>query len=242
MKLISTIRFSLISITFAVAFPLSGQTMPANDFKLAQNFTYESAPTVAPPVVNYPTTSPSVAPIPPSPQAGITFNCISSGSGFATVVSNGVKQAPLITWNSNYFGAEYTPQVRCQSVSQKFQQAVNKNGGKLSNLILTAGTVNNLTVICAANKGQVGCNDSNMLFTLRPENAKNPAAVLNSIMEVGQRGSGSVVLETEGLPEVDLDRVVNQVLQAAPAYNPQVIPPSPQNNSYPNGSSGTPVF
>ena len=260
MKLSAIICPASVSFTLLVLFPISALAVPTVDSKLAQGVIYEAPPTVAPisgsPIVapipvNSPQTTPIVPPAPvTSPQSSITFSCIPSGSGFATVVSNGSQQAPLITWNSNYFGAEYTPQVRCQAVSQRFQQATNANGGRLSNLILTAGTVNNSTVICATNKGQVGCNSSNMLFTLRPENAMNPAAVLNSIMQVGRSGSGSVVLETAGLPEVDLDRVVTQALQSAPkitpTYNPQITAPSPQNNQnngYPNNlPSGNPVF
>jgi len=174
------------------------------------------APTVAPPIRVNPVRNTIPAPARPTQPIAVNLRCAQAGNGYATIVSKGTKQATLITWNSISFGPEYTPQARCNTVSQKFQTIVNKNGGKLSNLVLTVGPIGNLTVVCAINQGAYGCNRENMLFTLNPENAQNPGAVLASILQIGKYGSGSAVRETTELPEYNLEEVVNQKLSDSP--------------------------
>jgi hypothetical protein len=172
---------------------------------------------VSPPTVQKPVQPPTgaIAPAAPQPMTA-TFQCVQSGGGYATVVGNGVKQATLITWNSTAFGSEFSPQVRCNIVSQKFQTVVARNGGKLRNLILTVGTIGNQTVVCAINQGQYGCNSDNMLFTLNPENAKNPGAALARILQIGNYGSGGPVSETTELPEYNLEGLVDRALSSVP--------------------------
>jgi hypothetical protein len=143
-------------------------------------------------------------------------------------------------WTTNYFGANYTPQQRCQMVSARLTSAVAQNGGRLSNLRLSSGSVNNETVVCVTN-GYGTCAASNMLFTLRPENARNSQDVLARLVEFGRLGSGSPVYESGGLggatadPSVDLEEAVNLALQeesgglapnytAEPAYDPNAVP------------------
>ncbi len=213
---------SALALSGAIAFKAEAAPMPTVVTQL---------PTVIP---SGPTVTP--APRPPQPQT-TTFSCVSSGSGYATVVSKGVKQATLITWNSTSFGPEYTPQMRCNNVSQKFQTMVNRNGGKLSNLLLTVGSINGQTVVCAVNQGQYGCNQENMLFTLNQENTKNPGSVLATLLQIGNYGSGPVIRETPELPEFNLEEVVNQKLSnSAQVVTPEQPYASP--TEVPSGNSG----
>ncbi len=109
-----------------------------------------------------------------------------------TVVKKDDQQAVLMTWTTDYFGKEFTPANRCQIVSEKLQKAANLNGGTFKGLELASGTVNFQTVICALQSGRKKCDDSNMLFTLKPENAANSEAVIQQIFSFAEDGSGSI--------------------------------------------------
>ena len=63
-------------------------------------------------------------------------------------------------------------------VSERLQQAANINGGTFKDLQLASGTVNAQPVICALQSNGTKCNRQNLLFTLKPENARNPDAVI----------------------------------------------------------------
>lgn len=97
-------------------------------------------------------------------SSSTTFRCVRSGNAYATVAQRGGKtSAPMIIWE-RYVSAEFTPQQRCQTVSQRLTNAVAQNGGSLRNLLLTTGKVNGQTVICYVNT-RSRCNTSNTLFT-----------------------------------------------------------------------------
>ncbi|WP_333454498.1 COP23 domain-containing protein [Microcoleus sp. herbarium5] len=121
-----------------------------------------------------------------------TFQCVTSGRNFVTIARRGnVTTDPMILWKSTEFGREYTPWQRCQIVSNRLTKAVAQNGGKLSNLQLTTGTLNNLPVVCYVN-GRGRCNSQNLLFTLDKRNAKNPGDALTRLINFAQDGSGPV--------------------------------------------------
>jgi hypothetical protein len=181
---------------------------------------------------------PGAMPGNPTVANSTTFLCGQSGSNPATLVQVGSRtlQSPLIVWTTNYFGANYTPQERCQIVSVRLSNAVAQNGGRLSNLRLATGPVNNETVVCVTNT-YATCSSNNMLFTLRPENANNPQDVLARLMQFGRLGSGNAVYENGGLnststdSSIDLEEAVNLAVQeesggltpqytAEPAYDP----------------------
>ncbi len=109
-----------------------------------------------------------------------------------TVVQKGDREAVMVAWNSNYFGKEFTPEKRCQMVSERLQQAANNNGGTFKDLELASGTVNSQPVVCALQSGTKKCDRQNLLFTLKPENARNPEAVIQKLFNFAQDGSGMV--------------------------------------------------
>ncbi len=114
-----------------------------------------------------------------------TFYCGQSKGEYVTMARTGRGNVPVIRWVSNYFsGSSYTPQKRCQMVSQKFEQ-YNQDG---TLQFLTTGRVNGLPVICSAQQYDGGCNG--VLFTLKP--GQNPNQVLQDLMSVRNRASGPI--------------------------------------------------
>lgn len=134
-----------------------------------------------------------------------SFRCIQNGNGFATIAQRGDRTTPpIITWNTT-LGRQYNPQKRCSVVSRKLTQAVARNGGKLKNLQLKAGSVKNQVVICVVGKTQSICNSSNMLFTLRAENARRADQIVARLNNFSIKGSGAPVAESYGLDSVSLE-------------------------------------
>ncbi|MBV9386555.1 MAG: COP23 domain-containing protein [Chroococcidiopsidaceae cyanobacterium CP_BM_ER_R8_30] len=133
-----------------------------------------------------------------------TFRCVRDHTSFVTIAQRGDRiTPPVITWNSTL--GNYSPQERCQLVSQKLTAVVAQNAGKLSNLVLLAGFVNRQSVICVVNDVQPTCNRSNVLFTLRPENATRPDEVLARLHNFSVSGNGASVLESGSLDSLPLE-------------------------------------
>ncbi len=147
---------------------------------------------------------------------------LGNGKGFGTFPQKGTKRAkaPMITWQSNYFGPEYTPEQRCQTVSNKLTTVVSANGGSIKELLLTTGRVGNYSVICYVDTTpEARCNNNNILFTLHGENAKNPGAALGKILRFSATGSGAAVFEdAEGEDAsnvtVSLEEIVDEAFSA----------------------------
>ena len=121
-------------------------------------------------------------------NAGLRVSC----QNLTTVVQKGDRQAIMLTWNYSGFGREFTPEKRCQIVSERLQQAANINGGTFKDLQIATGTVNSRAVICALQSNSNKCTRKNLLFTLNPENASNPDAVIQRMFSFAQDGSSSI--------------------------------------------------
>jgi hypothetical protein len=122
-----------------------------------------------------------------------------------TVVRKDTRQAVMMTWSSNYFGSEFNNAKRCQVVSERLQQAANLNGGTFQGLELASGTVNFQPVICALQNGRKKCDRENMLFTLKPENARNPEAVIQKMMNFAATGEDSINESVRPSKKLDLN-------------------------------------
>jgi iron uptake system EfeUOB component EfeO/EfeM len=120
-----------------------------------------------------------------------------------TVVQKGDQQAVMMTWNTNHFGKEFSNLKRCQVVSERLQKAATLNGGTFKGLELASGTINFQPVICALQNGSKKCTADNMLFTLKPENADDPEAVIEQIFNFAEEGSGMVNESTRSTKRVD---------------------------------------
>ena len=76
--------------------------------------------------------------------------------------------------------------------------------------MLTTGYVNGLPVICVVNNGQLGCNSSNVLFTLSQQNAADPGQTLAQFLNLSHGNiSGNPIQERQGKSVVPLDIAVD---------------------------------
>jgi parallel beta-helix repeat protein len=147
------------------------------------------------------TTSTSIVTNPITYSEKISFECAQIQGGYATLVQRdnpGVLPRRMIDW-TRQIGSEYTPQKRCQIVTDKLNNLVSQNGGRIDNLSFAIGQVGNSSVVCLTNSS--GCNSSNMLFTLSAKNAKAPVEVINSLassMDSKVSGGNSRVVESNG--------------------------------------------
>ena len=94
----------------------------------------------------------------------------------------------MISWQRAW-GDEYTPEKRCQIVSQRFQKAEEKG---LLNYI-TSGVVNKQNVICATRRYGGPC--QYLLFVLR--DVDKPNDVLGALLGVASLGRGSPLIQTD---------------------------------------------
>ncbi len=153
--------------------------------------------------------SQSVAPETPvsNPQTttaattGLKVSC----QDLKTVVKKGDREAVMVTWNSTFFGKEFTPAKRCQMVSERLQQVANLNGGTFKELQLASGVVNSQPVICALQSGSNKCDRQNLLFTLKPENARNPEAVIQKMFNFAKDGSSTIDESASQRSRVDMN-------------------------------------
>ncbi|MCC3410355.1 COP23 domain-containing protein [Microcoleus sp. PH2017_02_FOX_O_A] len=156
----------------------------------------------------------------PTPQAEANepptvFKCIQQGSGWATTVEKGniTTKAPLITWDTTEFGGNYTPDKRCEIVSKKLTKAVADSGGKLDDVQLTVGFVNNQNVVCVLDKSSTECTSKNMLFTLSDKNSKNPHEALEKILRFNEgKATGVTVSENANSSSILLINLVGSNL------------------------------
>jgi len=166
---------------------------------------------------------------------GTKFACVSQGNGkWATVGQRpGGQPIPVIIWTqsaSKYFGSQFAPENRCQIVTRKFNTAVQESGGRLQDVLLTSGNVNGQVVICVISDRDNRCQDKNTLFTLKPENSKNPDKVLSQLLEISKKGSeGGVITETRSSRQ-RVTVKLSDVLAARRSSSSPVKRPKVQNN------------
>ena len=109
-----------------------------------------------------------------------------------TVVQKEDRQAVMMTWKTNYFGEKFSNAKRCQIVSERLQKAADLNNGTFKDLNLGVGALHSQTVICIMKDGSEKCDDNNLLFTLKPENAGNPTAVIQQFTTFVTEGTGGI--------------------------------------------------
>jgi parallel beta-helix repeat protein len=147
----------------------------------------------------------------------VSFECAQVKGGYVTMVQRdnaAVLPRVMINW-TRQVGPEYTPERRCQIVTDNLNRVVNGNGGRIDNLSFIVGKVRGSSVVCLVNTGSLGCNESNILFTLSARNANNPREVINSLASnIGSSasGTGSPVQESASGPFTSL-APLNESLQ-----------------------------
>jgi Circadian oscillating protein COP23 len=137
---------------------------------------------------------------------GQTFDPGSNAIVPTTLVASSSKREPvaLIQWKSKLSG-KYTPQVRCNMVSAKFQQAWEAK--RLHYLTAGLDKTSGLGIICGVKELATSCDRSSMLFTLASGADANET--LDRIKRI-KTGEGSNP-DSQSSPDsvVDIDSIVN---------------------------------
>jgi hypothetical protein len=116
--------------------------------------------------------------------AATSFVCGKSEGTPATVARTKKGDVPIVVWSSEGFSKSgFTPQVRCQQVSARFQSLY--RSGQLK--YITAGTLNNIPVICATREQTGTCSQQNLLYTLKA--GADPQLVIKKLMMVRNRAT-----------------------------------------------------
>jgi Circadian oscillating protein COP23 len=158
---------------------------------------------------------------------GSKFYCGQSKNVPTTMAKTSRGAVPVIRWVST-LGGTYTPENRCKIVSEKFQTFY--NDGTLN--YLTTGIVNQLPVICAAQRENGPC--TGVLFTLKPNS--DPGQTLQRLLSIRDRAPGAVLNESSPQVYVNMkDFLSTAPTEADPLSVNEVI--SAPN---PGGSTVTP--
>ena len=133
-------------------------------------------------------------------SSSVRFLCQNSDGKLSTIVVKNHSTPPfaIIDWNldNDYFGDEYTPEARCNIVSQRFQNLYNKD--KLAFLTTDVSdweTSFGIPIICSVQQSGDSCTEEDLLITL--ENSDDPDYVLEQIIAVRNNPvSNKAVLRT----------------------------------------------
>jgi Circadian oscillating protein COP23 len=164
-------------------------------------------------------------PLPSSNTAVSTSRLKVNCQNLKTVVQKGDREAVMLSWSYGGFGKEYTPAKRCQIVSARLQKAANSNGGTFRDMQLASGALNNQTVICALRSKDRACSSKNLLFTLKPENAKNPEAIIEQIFSFSRDGNSTLEESASSKRKINTDlgdweqKVFADTAKKSPASN-----------------------
>ena len=130
----------------------------------------------------------------PSSQAvtaTTNFICGKSDGKPATVARTKKGDVPIVIWSSEGFTeAGFTPQVRCQQVSARFQSMY--RSGQLK--YITAGTLNKQPVVCATKQVNSNCSSQNLLYTLKPD--ADAQQVIRKLTAIRNRSSSKGLEES----------------------------------------------
>lgn len=151
-----------------------------------------------------PQLKPGISPDQPvKPQ--IRYECKNEADKLSTVAHTERGTIELIVWESNYFGTNWTPAKRCETVTQRFQQFSDQ---RLLRFVST-GNMNNYNVICISEQaGQ--CLDQGLLITL--EHQDKPTQVLRQLFNY----RASIRRGGRKKEVIDFERLLNERAPIAP--------------------------
>jgi hypothetical protein len=120
----------------------------------------------------------------PAHAAATSFTCqISAGLPTTIASTDTSTTVSVIRWTSNAFdGAGWTPERRCQEVSQRFETYRRQN--RLT--YITTGRINGLPVICTTASDGGACDG--LLYTLKP--GQDPTLALQRLFDVRTKARG----------------------------------------------------
>ncbi len=127
-------------------------------------------------------------------QGGTTkYECISQGSKLLTVAHTPRGIIPLIEWQSTFFGAQWTPELRCKAISARFQAFSDQN---VLGFVST-GVLNTYPIICVSEE-YGDCLSNGLLMTLEPQ--ENSTQVLQALFNIKTpivRGGPKAIIDME---------------------------------------------
>jgi Circadian oscillating protein COP23 len=170
-------------------------------------------------------------PRPTAKSNATTFACVRQGAGYATVARRGSRQTgAMITWNSNAFGPQYTPEKRCKAVGDRLTKAVAASGGRLSSLKITNGVIGSSSVICYINSTRELCNSNNLILTLNQSDSGQEAEIMKQLASFSVNGTGTPLTRAaDGRTIVRLGVQIDKALEAnsTTGSSPQQLAPTP---------------
>lgn len=101
-------------------------------------------------------------------KSKIRYECKNDNHKLSTVAHTERGTIELIVWESTYFGANWSPAKRCNTVTERLQGFSDQ---RLLRFVST-GSLNNYNVICIAEKTG-DCIDQGLLITLEPQDQPN---------------------------------------------------------------------
>jgi hypothetical protein len=137
---------------------------------------------------------------------GQTFDPGSNAIVPTTLVASSAKREPvaLIQWKSKLSG-KYTPQVRCNMVSGKFQQAWSAK--RLNYITAGVDRKSGLGLICGAKDRVSNCTRTNMLFTLA--NGADASETIDRMKDIRGGTGSNPVAQGVGTNIVDIGSIIN---------------------------------
>ncbi len=111
-------------------------------------------------------------------RAAIRYRCIDRGGTPISVADTDRGTIELIVWKSTFFAASgYTPNLRCEIVSQRFQKHSDANNLQY----VSFGRMNQRPIICVSDRFG-NCKNNGLLLTLEPRD--NPERVLGELFDL----------------------------------------------------------
>ena len=142
-------------------------------------------------------------------QAQDRFSC--DTSQMSTTVSTERGSIPLIRWTDSSFPPPFTPEQRCQIVSDRFKKF--DSNGTLK--YIKADTINNLPALCVAAYKGGSCLPDGLLVTFKPGTDANQTllklldrrvwAASGPIRLSSATGSNSLVSQVDGTTYVNME-------------------------------------
>lgn len=151
------------------------------------------------------------------PSSGITCEI---RNGIPTTVSQTRRgEVPIIKWTSSDFDASgWTPDKRCQLVSQRFETF--RANGQLQ--FLTTARVAGQPVICAVVSQSAPCTSADVLYTLK--RGQNASDTLRRLLNV-RRGASGPMSETGPRIYVNFNQFLDERMAASsPSTRPARVP------------------
>lgn len=108
-----------------------------------------------------------------------TFECKTVSGVPTTVVKDSRGERQMIRWTTHTGGAGYTPQRRCQEVSNRMNTYFSKSGQ-----YITHGVMNRQKVLCITDQLGKDCleRERGLLYTLKPD--QDPKTTLEDLFEL----------------------------------------------------------